>query len=347
MTAGNDNVPCHFSVATTSTKPPAVLKADIRRVLDRMQVQYRETKTGFDCIHLPSIDISSLQDPQGTPTPSPRKHRKQGSAGSGDSGGTTRRIVRKASKLSFGMGRKDKDRTGEASVNGSTHKEKEKDLPGRPSGSGGGGGPASFGATQSSGSSSFFNVSMNTATPTTTPTPHADDASATLQLHSDESPRRSNSPARSKNLPPIPRDFGGASGATPQQHQQQLAPPTGEVNDREAFESVGQSTLSVRFEINIVKVGATFFLPVGCLVVLIACFLFCVGPVATIARYPVSSRGWRWVAVPDARATGPDGVEALTRYRSIGRSVSLSSSPSPFLPKSARSILKDTLTKDD
>jgi hypothetical protein len=224
-----------------------------------MQVQYRETKTGFDCIHLPSIDISSLQDPQGTPTPSPRKHRKQGSAGSGDSGGTTRRIVRKASKLSFGMGRKDKDRTGEASVNGSTHKEKEKekDLPGRPSGSGGGG-PASFGATQSSGSSSFFNVSVNTATPT----PHADDVSDTLQLHSDESPRRSNSPARSKNLPPIPRDFVGASGATP---QQQLAPPTGEVNDREAFESVGQSTLSVRFEINIVKVLLSFH--VGCLVV--------------------------------------------------------------------------------
>jgi serine/threonine protein kinase KIN1/2 len=245
----------HLSVATTSTKPPAVLKADIRRVLDRMQVQYRETKTGFDCIHLPSIDISSLQDPRGTPTPSPRKHRKQGSAGSGDSGGTTRRIVRKASKLSFGMGRKDKDRGGgEPSVNGSSSKDKEKDkeLPGRPSGSGGG---PTFGATQSSGSSSFFNVSMNTATPT--PTPHADDASATL--HPDESPRRSNSPARSKNLPPIPRDFGGA--VTPQQQQQQGLPIGGDVNDREAFESVGQNTLSVRFEINIVKVPCSPFYP--------------------------------------------------------------------------------------
>jgi hypothetical protein len=40
-----------LSVATTSSKPPAVLKADIRRVLDRIQVQYKETKTGFDCIH--------------------------------------------------------------------------------------------------------------------------------------------------------------------------------------------------------------------------------------------------------------------------------------------------------
>lgn len=238
-----------FSVATTSTKTPAVLKADIRRVLDRMQVQYRETKTGFDCIHLPSIDISSLQNPQGTITmSSPRKHRKQGSAGSGDSGGTTKRIVRKASKLSFGMGRKDKDRgAGETSVNGSTpkekEKEKEKDLPGRPSGSSGG--PA-FGATQSSGSSSFFNVPSNTAIA------HADDASATL--HPDDSPpRRSHSPARGKNLPPIPRDFAGA-GAGASQQQQGPATTGGEVSDREVFESVGQNTLSVRFEINVVKV---------------------------------------------------------------------------------------------
>ncbi|EEB87227.1 hypothetical protein MPER_15510, partial [Moniliophthora perniciosa FA553] len=46
-----------FSVATTSTKPPPLIKADIRRVLDRMQVQYREVKGGFECIHIPSIDI--------------------------------------------------------------------------------------------------------------------------------------------------------------------------------------------------------------------------------------------------------------------------------------------------
>lgn len=234
-----------FSVATTSTKQPAALKTDIRRVLDRMQVQYRETRTGFDCIHLPSIDISSLQqDPLATPTPSPRKHRKQGSAGSGDSGGTTKRIARKASKLSFGMlSQKDKDRGGgEPSVNGTTattshnkEKEKEREVPGRQSGSGAA--TTTFNATQSSGSSSFFNVSSNA------PTVHADDHSASLQLQPDDSPRRSNSPARSKNLPPIPRDFA----ATPQPF------PTGEV-DREVFESVGRNTLSVRFEINIVKV---------------------------------------------------------------------------------------------
>jgi len=59
---------CHFSVAKTSTKPPAVLKMDIRRVLDRMQLHSRETNTGFDCIELPSTNImtSSLLDPPRT-----------------------------------------------------------------------------------------------------------------------------------------------------------------------------------------------------------------------------------------------------------------------------------------
>jgi hypothetical protein len=45
-----------------------------------------------------------------------------------------------------------------------------------------------------------------------------DDISATLQLHPDELPRRSNSPARNKSLPPIPRAFGGGA-ATLQQQQ--------------------------------------------------------------------------------------------------------------------------------
>jgi hypothetical protein len=56
-------------VATTSTKSPPVVKADIRRVLDRMQVLYRVTKTGFDCIHVPSIDLSSIDSPTVSPLP--------------------------------------------------------------------------------------------------------------------------------------------------------------------------------------------------------------------------------------------------------------------------------------
>ena len=219
-------------------------------MLDRMQVQYRETKTGFDCIHLPSIDISSLQDPHMFSAPTSRKHRKQGSGGSGDSGGTTRRIVRKASKLSFGMGRKDKDKDkdrAETSVNGNTHKEKERErerereVPGRPSGGAGSAALSAGQSGQSSGSSSFFNVSSSNP-----PTAHADDNNSVSLHPADDSPRRSHSPARSKNLPPIPRDFVGAVAA-PQPF------PTGEV-DREVLESVGQNTLSVRFEINIVKV---------------------------------------------------------------------------------------------
>ncbi|KAJ7187035.1 Pkinase-domain-containing protein, partial [Mycena filopes] len=46
-----------LSVATTSTKPPPVIKADIRRVLDRMQVRYWQNKSGFECVHLPSITV--------------------------------------------------------------------------------------------------------------------------------------------------------------------------------------------------------------------------------------------------------------------------------------------------
>ena len=317
----------HHSVATTSTKAPAALKADIRRVLDRMQVQYRETKTGFDCIHLPSIDISSLQDPQATPTPSSRKHRKQGSGGSGDSGGTTRRIVRKASKLSFGMSRKDKDRGGEASVNGTTHKEKEKELPGPPSASGAG---PTFGSTQSSGSSSFFNVSTNAPT-----TVHPDDASATL--HPDDPQHPSHSPpVRGKNLPPIPRDFGGA---TPQ--QQHLAPPTGEV-DREVFESVGKNTLSVRFEINIVKVRLPrflvfLFLDLTCFFFFSLFSLFFLGPVVAITWYTIPSGGRRWMAVPDACTTSPDGAETLTCNNRMNLPVySYSLSHLSLLPESAR-----------
>ncbi|CAE6412490.1 unnamed protein product [Rhizoctonia solani] len=73
-----------FSVATTSTKQAHVIKADIKRVLDRMQVQHREIRGGFECIHVPSIDLSSLASPPGGEE-TPR-----------------RSVVRKGSRLSFG-----------------------------------------------------------------------------------------------------------------------------------------------------------------------------------------------------------------------------------------------------
>ncbi|CUA72721.1 hypothetical protein RSOLAG22IIIB_10256 [Rhizoctonia solani] len=67
-----------FSVATTSTKPAHVIKADIKRVLDRMQVQHREIRGGFECIHVPSIDLSSLSTGSGGEEPARRSVVRKG-----------------------------------------------------------------------------------------------------------------------------------------------------------------------------------------------------------------------------------------------------------------------------
>ncbi|KAF7290694.1 Non-specific serine/threonine protein kinase [Mycena indigotica] len=266
-----------FSVATTSTKSPPVIKADVRRVLDRMQVQYRESKGGFECIHLPSIDISSIERPI---TPHHRNHHQQASSSSGEPpmSPTTNRhtptLVKKVSKLSFGM-RRDKSRDRDRSVD----REREREAASRPSGT------ATLTATPSSGSSSFFNVSSNQTViptsesksaipaPTTNGTTEPDPS---LDVDA-RPPSRTATPGstKSKMLPPIPRDF--ATSPAP------ISPalPTGEV-DREVFESMGNNTLSVRFDINIVK----------------ACSL------ATSPWYTVPPRRWGRLAVPDAGATG-------------------------------------------
>ena len=101
------------SVATTSTKSPAVIKQDIKRVLDRMQIQYRETKSGFECIHAPSIDINSIVDSPHTPQ---RGHRKQGSSGSGETETTRKSITRKSSKMSFGKRSRDREKVVDATI---------------------------------------------------------------------------------------------------------------------------------------------------------------------------------------------------------------------------------------
>ncbi|KAF8579138.1 Pkinase-domain-containing protein [Ramaria rubella] len=217
-----------FSVATTSTKSPPVIKSDVRRVLERMQVQFRETKGGFECIHLPSIDLSSLTDAQAERY----QHRHQRSGGS--DGGTRRSVVRKASKLTF-SGNKGKEKENNVA-------EKEKDAPGRPS------------ATTSSGSS-FFNTPAAHASPERPPstagldpppTLHVDDSHHSL-LQDDT---RSTSPSKPKFLPPIPRDFAVQPVPAPKEVSQ---PAFGEV-EKDAFDASSQNGLSVRFEINIVKV---------------------------------------------------------------------------------------------
>jgi hypothetical protein len=232
-----------FSVATTSTKPPSVLKADIKKVLDRMQVQYRETRGGFECIHVPSIDISSVPEPTQVQGRSSH-HRRTASSGSNETGITPRSLVKKASKMSFGM--KSKERERESMKEKEQEAPLEKELPHRPSIG------TALSATPSSGSSSFFNVSSNTHTIMADNSRHPEaNIPVPVTPHEEQrDPFRSQTPVKAKVLPPIPRDFA----ATPQPHTPRPVPlPTGEV-DREVFESIGASSLSVRFEINIIKV---------------------------------------------------------------------------------------------
>lgn len=49
-----------FSVSTTSTKSAGVLIKDISNVLDRIGIKHRPIKGGFECVHVPSIDLNSV-----------------------------------------------------------------------------------------------------------------------------------------------------------------------------------------------------------------------------------------------------------------------------------------------
>lgn len=194
-----------------------------------MQVQYREIRGGFECLHMPSIDLASvIADAQA--------HQQQAS----ESG--SRRITRKASKLSFGPKRKEKD-------TGSVRDDKQ--LPTRPTVAikdGGQGEQGEQGEQQgnnvtsvSGGSSSFFNIipsqelpgvggdqqepteptetvavkangsthSLQDLNPGTTVVPQEQDPnllspSQSAQAGANPTPV---SPTRNKFLPPIPRDF--------------------------------------------------------------------------------------------------------------------------------------------
>jgi len=307
--ADKDFKPVHlkglFSVSTTSTKPPSVLKADIKKVLDRMQVQYRETKGGFECIHIPSIDISSVPESQSRHSHG-NNHRRRGSSGSNETGktgnisismsmnmNTPRSLVKKASKMSFGMGKsrdresiKEKEKEAELGMNANATTP-DKELPHRPSVG------TALSATPS-GSSSFFNVSSTATTTATGHTAHTAVAEGSRQGEVNgttttvaspvddaygfpQQTARSQSPTKGKMLPPIPRDFSATTPvppllAQPQAIQPPVTPatpstlhapqtprptltpfPTGEV-DREVFEMIGANSMSVRFEINIIKV---------------------------------------------------------------------------------------------
>jgi len=208
-----------------------------------MQVQYREIKGGFECLHMPSIDLASvIADAQA--------HQQQ-AAGTHDSG--SRRITRKASKLSFGPRKKEKD-------TGSVREEKH--LPTRPSVAAKDGGQGEQQANNvtsvSSGSSSFFNIipsqelagvggdqpqpagptetvvgktngsvhsledlleeNLGTAVAPQEQDPSLLSPSQSAQAGANSTAPRPVSPTRNKFLPPIPRDF-----ATQQKQDQQNA----------------------------------------------------------------------------------------------------------------------------
>ncbi|KAF8474695.1 hypothetical protein BDZ91DRAFT_650585 [Kalaharituber pfeilii] len=82
-----------FSVATTSTKPPTVIRADIIRVLNQLGVSYKEIKGGFSCVHKPSIDLKSVVDapaaPEATNMVTTPSHRRKLSFGGSASHGAS------------------------------------------------------------------------------------------------------------------------------------------------------------------------------------------------------------------------------------------------------------------
>ena len=216
------------SVSTTTSKPPSVLKADIRAVLDRMQVQYRETRSGFECIHAPSIDLSSVQ-----PDNSSRRsnHGQQGTSIQEATGAVRRSLTKKASKLSFALKGKGKDGDNAQESDASPRNDGFKE-----SGTLSTGGATVITRSASNGSSVYNGSSAaNTIKPEAQ---HINDANSNLPAMD----------AKTKNLPPIPRDFASPTSASPQPL------PTGEV-DQDVFDAIGSSALSVRFEINIVKVS--------------------------------------------------------------------------------------------
>jgi serine/threonine protein kinase len=70
-----------FSVSTTSGKSVTAIRAEIRRVLRQLNVEYVEIKGGFSCKHSPSIDLSRASDGPASPALTPGQHRRRFSFG--------------------------------------------------------------------------------------------------------------------------------------------------------------------------------------------------------------------------------------------------------------------------
>ncbi|KAI1380175.1 hypothetical protein F4677DRAFT_406061 [Hypoxylon crocopeplum] len=65
-----------FSVSTTSTKSVPAIRADVKRVLKQLGVDYTEIRGGFSCRHAPSIDLKKGSDAPGSPVPNPNHRRR-------------------------------------------------------------------------------------------------------------------------------------------------------------------------------------------------------------------------------------------------------------------------------
>lgn len=101
------------SVATTSTRSASALSADIQTVLKNMGIQFRPIRGGFECAHTPSIDLSSIQPSTGNGSSSLKKRPT---------------VKRKTSKLSIGIGKKDKTEGSEVSIASTTPARDDKVL---------------------------------------------------------------------------------------------------------------------------------------------------------------------------------------------------------------------------
>lgn len=64
-----------FSVSTTSTKPVVEIRAEVKRVLKQLGVDYSEIRGGFRCVHSPSIDLNKVADPPQSPSQPGHKRR--------------------------------------------------------------------------------------------------------------------------------------------------------------------------------------------------------------------------------------------------------------------------------
>ena len=254
-----------------------------------MQVQYRQTKSGFECIHAPSIDLTSIQNS------TINASRRSTGLNSSHHEGVRRSLTKKVSKLSL-MRNKDK----EPSVHENTKADNA---------------TLSSGTTDmsKSNSSSLNNLSSNAHTIREGQT-MTNGNEPTSPTQGGDSPE---TPTKTKHLPPIPRDFAQQQRAT------SPAPPSSFKSgtlanaeaEPEAFDAIAANSLAVRFEINIVKVSCSrdflspraFLTPNG-------------GPSSSATRHPIPTRRRRRLAIPDARAAGPHRAQAMTDHSPLSSS---------------------------